>query len=38
LEDDGEATARGWISKVYTKADRAHEGHGKNVKPSSLEP
>jgi hypothetical protein len=38
LEDDREATARSWISKVHTKTDRAHEGHGKNVEPSSLEP
>jgi hypothetical protein len=38
LEDDGEAAARGRISKVYTQTDCAHESHGENVNPSSLDP
>jgi len=38
LEDDGEAAARGWISEVYTETDSAHEGHGKDVEPGSLDP
>jgi hypothetical protein len=38
LEDDGEAAARGWISEVYTQTDCAHESHGEDVDPSSLDP
>ena len=38
LEDDGEAAAWGWISEVYTETDSAHEGHGKDVEPGSLDP